>query len=199
MQTKKPKSLKKLESTTSTTKKSEFLYSDDVLQSAIKKGARKHPPLYECKNCSLQFKNLASFAPHNKYLNDYTKCQTRSQILTTGAFQEITYYDDFLFKKHTCIAINPIYVSNPNTENINRLADKFDIDRINKHYDPNDYEYITDTEQIGKRLQKYGVAAELYVPKPPPVKQSFETMVENWIANTQSSALDLTNISNSKG
>ena len=116
-------------------------YTAEVIQSALERFARVHPPLYQCKYCELQFKELASFAPHTKFYLDKGYCRTVPQITARGRYKEITYTDDFLLKKHTCITINERYEPKSDTEVIEELSKTYDVDTISKDYDPNDFEY----------------------------------------------------------
>lgn len=133
----KPKKLKKLR------QEELFLskYTKEVLQSALERSARVHPPLYQCKHCLLQFKELASFAPHQRHFEEFEKCRSLKQIVSRGRYKEIIYTDQFFNKEHSCITVNPKYVPSSDNEIIEERSKEFDVDTIKKDFNPDDYEY----------------------------------------------------------
>jgi hypothetical protein len=187
-------------------------YTDEVLQSALERSARVHPPLYQCKYCQLQFKELTSFAPHTKFYADKGYCRSVAQITARGRFKQITYTDDFFIKKHTCITVNPRYDPNSDNELIQELSKIYDVDTIKKDYDPDDFEYrplqshwSEPDPQTGEvfmehpnEYHKYHLAIQKadedrkqeQANQPVNETKSFQKMIDHWMDASQSSALD---------
>jgi hypothetical protein len=187
-------------------------YTDEVLQSALERSARVHPPLHLCKHCQLQFKELASFAAHTKFYADKGYCRSVAQITVKGRFKQITYIDNFFIKKHTCITVNPRYNPNSDNELIQELSKTYDVDTISKDFNPDDYEYRPmeshwsdpdpETGEVfmlySNEYHKYHLAiqkadedrkqelANQLVDE----TKSFQKMIDHWMDASQSSALD---------
>jgi len=101
-------------------------YTPEVIQSALERNARTHPPTYQCPKCNLHFKDLFAYAPHTRHFDIYHYCKTAEQITRSGRYKQITYTDDFFLQKWTCITLQNKEIPDTDNEVTNEETKKKD-------------------------------------------------------------------------
>jgi hypothetical protein len=116
-------------------------YTPEVIQSALDRNAKTHPPTYQCPRCKLKFKDLLAYAPHTRFFNIHQYCRSVKQITASRRFKQITYTDDFFLKEHTCIVLQNKEISDTDNEVTEEESKKTDVDRRIVLFNREDYEY----------------------------------------------------------
>jgi hypothetical protein len=116
-------------------------YTPEVIQSALERNARIHPPTYQCPRCKLHFKDLLAYAPHTRFFNNHHYCRSVKHITASGRFKQITYTDDFFLQEHTCIVLQKKEVPDTDNEVTEEESKKTDVDRRIVPFNRDDYEY----------------------------------------------------------